>query len=65
MEYPDLDPHFCAILENMLEFNPHFRFSASKLLKSNLFDKIRDPEMEIAAPEKVRVEVDDSSAFNY
>ncbi len=45
----------------MLEFNPYFRRSAAELLKSPVFDDIRDPSMEQAAPRKLELRADKSN----
>jgi len=42
----------------MLEFNPHLRPSAETLLKHSVFDKIRDPAVEIKAPHKIILNAD-------
>ena len=49
-EFPFTSPEILEILENMLEFNPHFRKNPAELLKNKIFDSIRKPEMEVAAP---------------
>jgi len=36
-----------------MKFNPFFRWSASELLKLELFDGIRDKDMERSAPYKI------------
>ena len=36
-----------GLLMGMLTFNPYFRMSASECLKSSLFDKIRNNEVEV------------------
>ena len=42
----------------MLEFNPYFRPTAKQLLKYPIFDKIRDPHIEKAAPFKIKIKFD-------
>lgn len=64
-EFPFTTPEILDILQSMLEFNPKFRGSASQLLKSKVFDKIRKPEMEVAAPFQIKLAVDQAGAFDY
>ena len=45
-EYEASDFRLARILKNILEFNPYFRKPASELLRSSLFDGIRNPELE-------------------
>ena len=40
-------------LENLLTFNPKKRMSAKKLLKSTIFDGLRDKKLEKVAPKKL------------
>lgn len=42
----------------MLEFNPFFRPTAKECLQSKIFDEIRVPDLEAAAPFKINIEVD-------
>jgi hypothetical protein len=49
----------------MLEFNPYFRKEASDLLKSEIFDKIRNPKMEKSANEIIIMEIDKQGCFDY
>ena len=43
----------------MLDFNQHFRPTASELLKDKIFDKIRKPELEKLKPDqKFKIKVD-------
>ena len=53
------------ILDDMLQFNPHFRSKAGDLLKHSLFDSIRRPELEQPAPFKIKLEVDAPGVFDY
>ena len=64
-EFPFTTPEILDLLKNMLEFNPHFRSSAGDLLKNAVFDKIRKPNMEQAAPFQVNLAVDGTGAFDY
>jgi hypothetical protein len=52
----------------MLEFNPYYRPTAKQLLKNPIFDKIRDPMNEKAAPFKIKIKFDapgDDDETNY
>ena len=53
------------MLENILKLNPYHRWSASELLKLQIFDEFRDPEMEASAPFKILLEIDRDEAFDY
>ena len=39
----------------MLEINPYLRKSASELLKSETFDELRIPKLELPAPSKIHL----------
>mmetsp|Transcript_29501 Transcript_29501/g.44839 ORF Transcript_29501/g.44839 Transcript_29501/m.44839 type:complete len:86 (+) Transcript_29501:1053-1310(+) len=65
MEYPDFDSRLLTIFEQMLQFNPGFRFPAAELLKSSLFDSIRDPKMEAEPTFQVKTSVDGDGEFDY
>ena len=43
----------------MLEFNPEFRLDAAKLLKNEIFDEVRDENLEKPAPHKIKLEIDE------
>jgi len=43
----------------MLKFNPHFRYEAERLLKSRLFDAVRDPRLEVDPEQPIKIMVDD------
>ena len=62
-EFSEVNSRFGKQLSYMLEFNPHFRKDAESLLKSSLFDSVRDPEMEKPAPCKIENPLTDS--FDY
>ena len=49
----------------MLEFNPWFRKSPKELLKMSLFDQFRQESMEVDAPFKITLEIDQDEAFDY
>lgn len=44
------DPELIRVLQQMLEFNPYFRPTASQLIESKVFDKIRVPKNEKLDP---------------
>ena len=45
----------------MLEINPHFRPSASELLKNKIFDQMRVPSNEKIEPKfKIKIRVDNN-----
>jgi serine/threonine protein kinase len=52
-KFDHIKPLQKEILRQSLEFNPNNRLSASELLKSKCFDKIRIPGVEEAAPSKI------------
>mmetsp|Transcript_19558 Transcript_19558/g.30076 ORF Transcript_19558/g.30076 Transcript_19558/m.30076 type:complete len:87 (-) Transcript_19558:8-268(-) len=54
-----------GLFNSMLSFNPNLRADADSLLRSPVFDGIRDPRMEEVAPWKVEVGIDVSGVFNY
>ena len=49
----------------MLEFNPFFRSSAEVCLKSEIFDSIRIPALELPCPVKIELDVDSRDAYDY
>ena len=64
-EFPFTTPQILDLLQNMLEFNPNFRESAASLLKNKVFDKIRNPSLEKAAPFEISLAIDEDGAFDY
>jgi len=58
-EFPELGDDMAIVFKSLLEFNPHFRYSASSLLKLPVFDDIRDQAMEEPAPFKIKVPIDE------
>lgn len=46
------------LLKEMLQFNPSMRPTAKECLQSPIFDQIRVPGLEQAAPFKINIEVD-------
>jgi len=45
-EFPGASRKLLKLVSNMLEFNPYFRATPLKLLKSKIFAKIRTPSLE-------------------
>ena len=59
--YSHSNPDLVAVLEQMLEINPYFRPTASQLIESKVFDKIRVPRNEKLEPFsslKTKVKID-------
>ena len=48
------------VLKSMLQFNPHFRPTASQLMKHKIFDEIR--QNELIAPQKIVIDLDEDSS---
>lgn len=66
----DLYPHvgndgFFELLEGMLCYNPHFRWSAAECLKHKVFDKLRVPQHEQPAPRTVHMPVYAEGSYDY
>ena len=55
--YPDIEPGLIDILEQMLQFNPHFRPTTKELIKHPVFDKIRT-DSKYYPEHKVVVDID-------
>lgn len=49
----------------MTEFNPFMRATPSECLQSPYFDPIRVPQLELPAPSKIFLEVDEADACDY
>jgi len=64
-EFPFTTPAVLDILEDMLQFNPHYRSNPVDLLKSKVFDSIRRPELEQPAPFQIKLDIDQTDAFDY
>jgi len=60
-----LDDRFSIIIQNMLEFNPYFRASPSKLLRSSLFNGVRTSLAEESAEMKLKMSFDEHGAYDY
>jgi hypothetical protein len=49
----------------MVEFNPFLRASPAECLKNPYFDPIRVPQLELPAPYKIYLEIDQEDACDY
>ena len=56
---------FKELLQNLLCFNPYFRWSVDECLQSPIFDDIRSEELEKSATHMIKLEVDNDDAFDY
>lgn len=56
--YPNTNREILDLLQQMLEFNPYFRPTAKECLQNRIFDEIRVPGLEAAAPFKINIECD-------
>ena len=56
--FPDTRKDLIGILQQLLEFNPHFRPTAKEVLKHKIFDDVRDKQNEIAAEFKIAIGID-------
>jgi len=52
-------------VQHLLEFNPFFRLPPSRLLKSSLFNEVRNPDLESKASKKLMLEIDEIGAVRY
>ena len=62
--YPEISEDLVDILEQMLQFNPHFRPTTKELLNHHAFDDIRT-DMEITSNYKILIDVDDKTNNAY
>ena len=53
------------LVKGMLEFNPHFRFTAEQCLKSPIFDDLRVKELEQPSNVKLNLAQDAIGAYDY
>ena len=60
-----ISPALTFLLERQLEFNPYFRCSASESLQNPFFDDIKVEQLEMSAPYKLKLDIDDVDSFNY
>ena len=56
---------FKELLQNLLCFNPYFRWSIAECLQSPVFDDIRSELLESSATHKIKLEIDNDDAFDY
>ena len=59
------DPVLQELLTKMLSFNPDLRWSAIDCLNSSYFNSVRKPELEIDAPWKIKLAIDQDDSFDY
>ena len=59
------DKNLVELLRSMIEFNPFLRASPSECLKSPFFDPIRVPQLEMPAPQKIFLQIDQEDACDY
>ncbi len=64
-EFMHTSSDILAILEDLLQFNPHFRSKPSELLKNKVFNRIRNPAFEKPAPFQIFLDIDRPGSFNY
>lgn len=66
-EFPLSWKGLIKVLEQMLEFNPHFRTNPKELLQNKFFDGCRHefPNYEIEAEWKIKLEIDKKEAYDY
>ena len=64
-EFNLTDPSISEIPQRLLEFNPHFRSSAREILKSPVFNSVRDPQLEKRAKDTIHLKIDEDGAFDY
>ncbi len=62
-EFELTDSKITRILQNLLEFNFHFRQSPEVI--DSIFDDVRDPLMEWPCFQKLELEVDYDEIFDY
>lgn len=59
--FPNADHALIKLVRSMVQFNPYFRPTAAECLNSKLFDQIRSPDQEAAAPRQIELEIDAKS----
>lgn len=66
-EFPCTHRNLTQILEEMIQFNPHFRKQASQLLEDPIFDACREQfdDYENLAPFKIELVTDGKGHFDY
>lgn len=63
--YKNSNPELVKLLKGMLEFNPHYRLTASQALQSPLFDSIRVPLYEQPSTSKIHLDIYETGSFDY
>ena len=53
------------ILNNVLQLNPYFRWTASECLHHSYFDDIRVPSVEQSSKVKIKLAVDQDDSYDY
>ena len=56
---------FKEIIQNLLCFNPYFRWSVNECLASPIFDDVRSEKLENSATHKIKLDVDTDDAYDY
>jgi len=56
--FPSSNSKLVALAQQMLEFNPYFRPTCKQLLENPIFDSVRQPLNQEAAPFKIKLGVD-------
>lgn len=54
-----------TMMINLLQFNPYMRWSASECLNLQIFNSVRDLDLEQKSDEKIEVEIDHEGAYDY
>ena len=62
--YPNTSPALLKVLESLLEFNPFFRPSATEILRSPVFDKIRNGKLESVLGNSAPFRIENSDEFD-
>ena len=53
------------LLQNIIQINPYFRFSARECLRDNLFKGYKNKQDEKLRPEKIKLLIDQDKLFDY
>jgi|TARA_B110000285_G_scaffold123349_1_gene139403 hypothetical protein len=61
----DEDQNLTDLLKSMVEFNPFLRAFPSECLQNPYFDPIRVPQLELPAPQKIFLQIDQEDACDY
>mmetsp|Transcript_36942 Transcript_36942/g.56574 ORF Transcript_36942/g.56574 Transcript_36942/m.56574 type:complete len:173 (+) Transcript_36942:794-1312(+) len=65
IEFHESDPALAQLMHKLMRFNYHFRTPAKDLIKLEMFDDVRDTELEALDSRKIILNVDKSEAFDY